>query len=62
MPYKPSNSNFSYIEEGKYVTGHTFTHVWDILLALGARHLSITSHSKDNTLTTNVTPPLFGAK
>jgi hypothetical protein len=34
MPFKLSNSNFGYIEEGESTAGYTFPPVWDLLLAL----------------------------
>jgi hypothetical protein len=32
MPFRPSNSDFDYIEEGESTAGYTFT--WDIFLVL----------------------------
>jgi hypothetical protein len=33
-PFRPSNSDFGYIEERESTAGYTFTPVWDLLLSL----------------------------
>jgi hypothetical protein len=48
--FRPSNSDFGYIEEKESTSGYTFTPMWDLLLALAphseTRNLGFTSHSK----------------